>query len=43
MRSTEKMVKMKGDKFLGIDKNGNKWQIFIDGGINILNIEVQKN
>ena len=28
------MIKVKGDKFLGTDKNGNKWQIFRDGGSN---------
>ena len=26
------MIKVKGDKFLKIKENGNKWQIFMDGG-----------
>ena len=31
-----KIVKMKGDKFLGTDGKGNKWQIYRDGGSTIL-------
>ena len=31
-----KMVKVKGDKFLGTDKKGNRWQIFRDGGSTIV-------
>ena len=31
-----KMVKVKGDKFLGTDEKGNRWQIFRDRGNNIL-------
>ena len=28
----QKMVKVKGDKFLGTKQNENKWQILRDGG-----------
>ena len=35
MSPLPKMVKGKGGKFLGTDGNGNKGQIFRDGGITI--------